>query len=282
MERNNDGSVTLTREDLYRKVWATPIRQLANEFGLSDVGLAKICKKHDIPRPPVGYWSKRRHGKKVIRARLPKAKKAPSDDIRIRPQVRDDLATLRPEIQEAILAERLTQNAIKVTDELVDPLLIIERTAKSLHAARADDWGRVRPRAKSALYVAVTPGSIDRAMRIMDALLRALEKRSYAVSTDGEREISVEVHGERLAFSLMEEVRREEKELTKAELREHDPWFTKPRPEYHYVPSGRLSLEIYTGGCDGIRRRWSDGKKQRLERVLNSFVISLLRVADAT
>jgi hypothetical protein len=43
-------------------VWKTPITRLAKEYGLSDVGLAKICKKHDIPRPPRGYWAKKEGG----------------------------------------------------------------------------------------------------------------------------------------------------------------------------------------------------------------------------
>ena len=46
--------IPLTRAELYEKVWATPMRAIAKEFGMSDVGLAKICRKHDIPVPP-GY-----------------------------------------------------------------------------------------------------------------------------------------------------------------------------------------------------------------------------------
>ena len=49
----NVTSVELTRKQLYDRVWKTPMRTLAKEFGLSDVGLAKICRKHNIPRPPV-------------------------------------------------------------------------------------------------------------------------------------------------------------------------------------------------------------------------------------
>jgi len=49
MEKNN-GTVTMTREELYELVWSKPVRQLAGEFGFSNVGLAKICKRHEIPR----------------------------------------------------------------------------------------------------------------------------------------------------------------------------------------------------------------------------------------
>jgi len=59
---------SLTRRQLYDKVWTTPMRHLAKEYGISDVGLAKICKKHDIPRPGVGYWAKLEFGKEVEKA----------------------------------------------------------------------------------------------------------------------------------------------------------------------------------------------------------------------
>jgi hypothetical protein len=53
-------TLTVTRVELHRRVWSTPVRTLAKEFGLSDVGLAKICEKHRIPRPPVGHWVRSR------------------------------------------------------------------------------------------------------------------------------------------------------------------------------------------------------------------------------
>jgi len=42
MYSKND-TVTISREDLYQKVWETPMYKLAAEYGLSDVGLKKIC-----------------------------------------------------------------------------------------------------------------------------------------------------------------------------------------------------------------------------------------------
>ena len=63
----------ISREDLYRRVWETPLTKLAKEFDISDVGLAKACRKHDIPTPPVGYWAKAAHGKPVMKPALPKS-----------------------------------------------------------------------------------------------------------------------------------------------------------------------------------------------------------------
>ncbi len=45
--------------------------QLAAKYGLSDVGLAKICKKHDIPKPTRGYWSQVKAGRKPTQTPLP-------------------------------------------------------------------------------------------------------------------------------------------------------------------------------------------------------------------
>jgi hypothetical protein len=37
-------SITLTREQLYQRVWETPIDTLRKEFGISNVGLGKQCQ----------------------------------------------------------------------------------------------------------------------------------------------------------------------------------------------------------------------------------------------
>jgi hypothetical protein len=47
------------RERLYEEVWSEPVIVVAKRYGLSDVGLAKICKKLNIPRPGLGYWAKK-------------------------------------------------------------------------------------------------------------------------------------------------------------------------------------------------------------------------------
>ena len=61
----------LTRAVLFYLVWARPVTKVAADFGLSDVALHKICKKHRVPTPGRGYWAKLAAGKPVRRARLP-------------------------------------------------------------------------------------------------------------------------------------------------------------------------------------------------------------------
>jgi len=53
------------RNVLYDEVWAQPMWTLANKYGISDVGLAKTCRKLGVPLPGLGYWAKKSAGKKV-------------------------------------------------------------------------------------------------------------------------------------------------------------------------------------------------------------------------
>jgi hypothetical protein len=43
------------RERLYDQVWTVPMQKLRTEYGVSDVALAKTCRKLQIPVPGRGY-----------------------------------------------------------------------------------------------------------------------------------------------------------------------------------------------------------------------------------
>lgn len=53
------------REKLYQEVWSQPMWKLAPDYGVSDVALAKTCRKLMIPAPGRGYWAKVASGKRV-------------------------------------------------------------------------------------------------------------------------------------------------------------------------------------------------------------------------
>ena len=62
---------TITRQALYDAVWAQPITKLSKDFGISDVGLAKACRKLSVPLPPRGYWARKAAGKPALQLALP-------------------------------------------------------------------------------------------------------------------------------------------------------------------------------------------------------------------
>jgi hypothetical protein len=47
------------------------MQKLALEFGFSDRGLAKLCRRHKVPVPPRGYWARIQVGQSVKRIPLP-------------------------------------------------------------------------------------------------------------------------------------------------------------------------------------------------------------------
>jgi hypothetical protein len=51
-------SLTLSRQDLYELAWSKPMVELAQDFGISDVALAKRLRKLGIPVPGRGYWAR--------------------------------------------------------------------------------------------------------------------------------------------------------------------------------------------------------------------------------
>jgi integrase len=61
--REVEGSATphfrYDREELYEKAWKVPMRILAKEYRVSDVALAKACKRLHVPLPGRGYWAKK-------------------------------------------------------------------------------------------------------------------------------------------------------------------------------------------------------------------------------
>jgi hypothetical protein len=60
------------REELYENVRKLPMRILAKEYGVSDVALAKTCRKLLVPVLGRGYWAKKAADRPVeVRPPLP-------------------------------------------------------------------------------------------------------------------------------------------------------------------------------------------------------------------
>lgn len=63
-------SFRLTREQLYELVWSEPMQRIGKHIGISDVAIAKHCRRLGIPLPPRGYWNKLHAGKNVTKTEL--------------------------------------------------------------------------------------------------------------------------------------------------------------------------------------------------------------------
>ena len=281
----DDETIFLKREELYKMVWSEPVSKLARGYGLSDRGLGKICNRLEIPVPGRGYWQMKKKGLKMPVPPLRPTKKINATGTYIhgksKPQ-RDGEED--HETCDLITAEKMPENKITVPLSLDSPHDLIVMTQRSLIGAKVDARGLKQPRARGCLDIHVGQDSIDRAMLIMDTLVKALETRGFDISVAKEPPFStsVSVMDEVIKFALIEDLDRTERKLTAAQIKEKEkhPWMYSSQ-EYDYSPNGILYLRIKNDDSLNTRKTWSDGRRQRLEECLNSFVGGLAKAAIA-
>lgn len=280
-------TLELKREALYEEVWSEPMSALARKYYLSDVGLAKICRKLKIPLPGRGYWQQ----EKMDKPPLPPLKFGDMDTYTLHREKKEILPVDEAHDAEArvlISLEESPQNKIQVRERLTSPHPLIEKTLHALNAAKPDQYGRVSPHSDKCFNVSISRNSINRAMRILDALVKRFVERGFPVSFRNDqyntyrgRDLTyVTVLNQKIEILLEEPARKIERILTSQEKKdiEKNPW--RSYEKYTYVPSGELVLKINNVYWGNIRHTWADGKKARLENCLNDFVIGLIRASS--
>jgi hypothetical protein len=269
---------TWNRDELYVEVWSTPMKTLAAKYGISDVGLAKVCRKLMIPLPGRGYWAKKEVGQNVKRLPLPPLKEKV---VLYKPTPRPpapklgDLAT-PPELAIVERLERASGEFELKRGSLSHPVIMQARAA--FKTAETSDHGILWTR-ETCLDIRVSKNSLERAIRIMAGLISIIEEAGFCVSVETrERKTQTvaKIHGEEIRFGLVEKINRID--LAAAPqggmLERVLKYGGKPVTE---EPSGKLSITVWTSyGSD--RRRWSDGKSPLEEQVPN-VVAGLIRFA---
>lgn len=265
----------LGRTELYELVWSQPMIRLAERFGMSDVGLAKACRRAGIPVPPRGYWAKVQHGRPVSRVPLPPARSGAPEPIVIHasgPRLPEPRPEPPPPVPEPAAAESepeqpQRERPIRAAKTLSNPHPIV---AAWLEQERRllDPWGRGRRVARRLL---LTPLERRRYL-ISSALFRALEARGFTLSVDLARlrEVSVSRGAAEIDFTLREHVRQYRRELTKAERKElfnlNRKWIQVREP------TGKLVLRIDSLRHSTIPHEWRDHPDRPLEVQLDAIV----------
>ena len=257
----------LPRKKLYELVWSKPMRQLSKEFDLSDVGLAKICKKHNIPCPERGYWAKLEHGKPTQKTPLPDEDN--NDQIIIGVS-----ATLNKKIRPVSHSQQI---------KLIRKKYPICENLRGCHPLIKDIKNRVWrenyryptlffPDGIEKKRIMVTKASKDRALRFLNSLFYYLEAIGHEIKMYQQKHDyydrkdktpNIIIRGQEIEFVIREKMIQYEKQ------REHQ-WESK----HSYRASGKLTFEIDSHSA--TRRIWSDGKKYRLEEYLYDIILNLL------
>ena len=279
-------AVQIMRKALYRRVWSKPMTKLAREYGLSDVGFAKLCKRNEIPHPPRGYWAKKIAGYKTVTLPLPRA----SEDweIKIKPHetvIQDP--SLRAEAEKE-LADAVQDVPILVPESFRGAHVLVAQSLHALEFSKKDQYGRLQVPAAGCLDVLVSKNSLRRALLIMAALIKTFETRGYKVKVAGKdvETTFVELMKTQVPFGISERLEAKQEEVDDNSDLKGRYEFRHSKYQSKTVPSGELILEIDPRrSCyyraDGLRRKWSDGQRGRIESYLDQFVAGVIKVATA-
>lgn len=268
------------RDSLYEEVWATPMARLSNKHGISDVGLAKVCRKLAIPVPGRGYWAKKEAGQAVQRIPLPALK----EPIRLyKPTPKPE----EPKIESFTTPDERAQVA-KAKER--DPQVILKRGSLShpLIAQAREVLGRSGCDGHGLLWtndpcldISVSKSALPRALRLAAGLIAALEEEGFkiAVKQGRKEKTTATLHGQAIGFTLVEKIDR-------------IPLATPPKggvlqrvltyagTPHEQKPSGRLGLQIWKP-WNTFPKSWNDGKTRTLEGLLPGIVAAFLRIALA-
>jgi len=267
--------IEISREELYERVWAEPIQKLSKEYGLSDVGLAKTCRRYNIPIPRRGYWAKKQAGHRVHKPSLPAAATALKGTIRFAgPSAR--VAKPVPEPPPAhplIAAESDPTNTITVPEDLRvrHPLLQSTREHWRIIGRPNFHWDTPLP---PHINISVGAETRPRALRLLQALFTALERRGHRVAAGEHGKLNVTVLDEQCELHLRERQRQVRREPPKGAKKSP---FESSRP-YDLVHTGELEIRIEKRFSREIVR---DGKDRPVETRLNDVVAGLIRAALA-
>lgn len=274
------------RNELYERVWKLPVSKLAAKYNLSDVGLAKICKKLNVPRPPRDYWTKLQFGKNVTRTSLPASDPNKPDvyEICIMPEKKEVFRKSDLE-NENVLLRKKSIKLVNVSKYLISPHPLVKTTKQILLNQKADDYGILRLWNKKGLDIRVSPGSVNRALHIMDAIIKLFESNGNMVAVDEMETRShsstyVEIRGEKIPFYIKEKIQRINHIPTEEEIKKQKKWvYYKPRC-WDYIPTGKLTLKIDVWEDSRTRKRWSDTESKRVEDQIGDFLEGTIVVSN--
>lgn len=260
--------IHLTREELYKKVWAAPLRAVGQELGLSASAVATVCRKHNVPVPSVGHWTKIEVGHKITPPPLvPELSGNEAVHIFVRERLSPELAELASETSPKVTIPRDISHALAL------------KTEKLLASGKESDRKLLVPKVGSASHLLVSRDQLPRALRIMNALFLALEERGYGVSWPKKEDehLTASVDGEPVEISIREAIDSAKHVLTPAEQKH--PW-TAPKWDYKHTGRLRLSVDNLPYSSGPVRGSWEDGRIQLVENCLGDFVVGV-KVAAA-
>ncbi|MBO9695200.1 MAG: hypothetical protein J7499_03295 [Sphingopyxis sp.] len=261
----------ISRQQIYDLVWQQPMIHVAKGLGLSDQGLAKLCKREQIPRPPQGHWNKLAAGKPVgPKPPLPAGAKGADVIVHRRAGSSEPPATPKSQIDQF----RAELPDIRVPERLTNPHPLVEeriafrdeevREGQTYYDHRSEKWQKVVP----------FDSADRRLLRVLDAVCKSLEARGAIVEKNQHGELTARSGQDVIAFQLRYRLKQVKVPITPDDWR----WSFKGKNATRLLlePTGDLIFEIKNWMPAGFRRNWREGPKHRLEQMISDIVATML------
>lgn len=235
--------VTIRRSELFARVWKQPVRAVAAEIGISDVAVAKACRKNGIPMPGRGYWRRKACGYSSPQVPLPRLVTGgdPWITFTVTPRPVAPAGAAHPETEPG----NGQDGAIVVPADLGRRHGVVRATLAALRRQRRSPRPLLTTRYEDRFAASVSLRSLDRVERILQALVAAFVARGYEIRP-GElgRPLAVVVNAEPIELAISERTKRvvhvpTEKEEARMKL-DHG-W--KPQV-YDVIPTGSLAIRV--------------------------------------
>lgn len=301
----------LSREDLYELTWSKPMSELAEDFGISDVALAKRCRRLGIPVPGRGYWARVHAGQTPYRPKLPSREPQWHDQGALTVAASEDVASVDVSSEDAAndmsdaawLAERTAfeerpENRIEVPEVTRTWDSVIRAVRDELETAASE----MRESKKAAERYKKRPdwrspdadaswrwrSSEDRGQRLWDThksvafrVSLGTYKRALAITNAlaiaaNAREFDVredEVLGRLVFAGHNAEIQMRITEQLEVKYRPRIGYDGKKEQERYKVPTGRLRISLQVGYSEGPS--FEDRENHQLESRLNHVFIAM-------
>ncbi|MBW4793334.1 hypothetical protein [Pseudomonas tolaasii] len=262
--------VSFTVAELFEKVWQTSMVKLAHEIGVSDVAVAKACRKAGIPLPGRGHWAK----SEKQRQRKPKP---PQVEGNVRFQVLDrdnSLVATGTDLNSPIV-----RRTIEAPYQLSEPHALVSQWLKSAKTSKVKD-GYLDYAGKRVLKVMISSTLIERCAILFDALIKEGEAEGCSWKINAEGKTIAIVKGETMAVRLIERLDKHPiPPPPPPKRRPGAPWepnfMSLRRPQFEWTSTGELTFQIEARMDYGERKNWKDTKTAPLEKKLSSILTGL-------
>jgi hypothetical protein len=268
----------LKRSELYELVWKQPVRAVAADIGISDVALAKACRRQGIPLPGRGHWRRKELGYKVRQPGLPALSNGADPVISFRASQHRVGAIEEPSPEEVLEREPQNRIALAQPDRRLNKF--VRLTVAHLRKQSRTAGPLVETRGVDRFRVSVALPSLDRVARLLQTLVEAWSARGHVI-TEGEAGkslLSIKVNDEPIEVSITERTKRvvhppSPKEEIRMEL---NPGWEPPL--YDTVPTGVLAIRVINSPGQPQHATVRDRAGASLEDRLNEV---LARMAEA-